>query len=118
MFERVAVAVVEGDGDEAALAGGAVEPPPGLVHGNDVDIGLAERGEHRIEKGRRDFETTLRLEGFVMRRQHPVEGEDRAHSGKEGPRQAVRAGEIEGLEAGSDGPSSHVRHGMLLVLTA
>ena len=36
-----------------------------------------------------------------------MEGEDGAEPGEERPRQPVRAGEVKGLETGSDGPPSH-----------
>ena len=118
MVEHIAVAIVEGDGDEAALGRPTVEPPPRLVHGDDVDTGALERVEHRIEKVRRDFQAAERLERLVMGRQDAMEGEDGAEPGKERPRQPMRAGEIKGVETGSDGPLSHDRHDTLLMLAA
>ena len=62
MLQIVAIAVVEGEADEAAAEIALGQPPMHLVERDDVGVGAPQPGEHVVEKLRRDFEQPVRLE--------------------------------------------------------
>jgi len=95
IFEIVAIAVVEGEADEAPLVL-LLEPPHRLVDRHHVEAGLLHLVEHGVEEIGGDFEDAVRRErlGRVLRGAYLVQREDEPHAFGIGGEQAVRAGMV------------------------
>ena len=95
VFEIVAIAVVEGEADEAPLVLLA-QPSHRLIERYDVEPRLLYLVEHRIEEVRRYLEDAIGRERLVRLgfRAHLVQGENEPNPLRIGSEQAVRAGVI------------------------
>ncbi len=79
MLDIVAVAIVEGERREGPPGRGA-QPAGDVVHRHDVPALMPEFAEHRIEKGRLDFEPAMRVERGRLVRADMMKHQDRAQS--------------------------------------
>ena len=96
----IAIAVVEGEDDEAAPEIAFREAPVGLVERYDLIVGDADGSQQVVEEFRRDFEVQIRLEPVGARRTHMMEGQDRADAGHESRRNAMEPGGVNCVQAG------------------
>jgi hypothetical protein len=98
----VAIAVVEGEADEAPLEIALRHAAVHLVEADEVDVGAAQKLDHAGEEARRDLEQAIGLEAVrprradVMKRQNDADPADQRFQG------GVRAAEIERLQSAAD----------------
>ncbi len=100
MADRVAVALVEGEANEAPLVVFS-QAPYRFIEADDVEPSLLDLIEHGFEKFRGDLEATVRREGFLLLRPYLIEREDHARPLGIGGEQPVRAAAIEAGQGGS-----------------
>ncbi len=99
LFEIVAVAVVEGERDEAS-AGRTGQALQRFVKADDVKAPRPHPVDHGGKVLRRHLEMGVRGEGGGAPRPHPVEREDRSAPAGEGRDRAVESGHPQAVENG------------------
>ena len=81
-MQGVAVAVVEGEANEAAGEIALAQAAMHLVEADQVQIGTAQILDHAGEEARRDLKQAIGLEAVGPRRAHMVQGQDRADAAR------------------------------------
>src|SRR5262249_15598611 len=101
-FKSIAVAVVDGDADEAPREVAFGEPPVHLVEADQVEVGAPDEADHVIEEARRDLEQAVGLEAVGAWRPYVVQRQYDTDSTHERPQKMVRGTEIQCLEAAAN----------------
>ena len=114
MFEIVAIAVIEGEADEAsALA--LLQAAHGLVERDHVEVRLLHLVEHGFEEFGRDLEDAVRRKGLFRPGTHVMQGEDQPMPLGIGREQAVGARVVEPGHRGFHHLRFHTGHGTSLL---
>ncbi len=112
ILQEVAIAVVEGDADEAALEIALHQAAIHLVERDDVEVGTLQAPDHGRKKARRHLEQTVRLEGAAPGGPHVMQRQDRAYALKKRTQGHMGAAEIQGFKPCPDDcllEAAHVR---------
>ena len=110
VLQIVAIAVVEGEADEAAAEIALGHSPVHLVERDDVDVGAPQSRQHVVEELRRDFQQPVRLERVRARRPHVMQRQDRADAAEQRLQHAMCAGEVQRLQRGAQNGLLHSGH--------
>ncbi len=114
VFERVAIAVVEGQAHEAALEIVLGQAPVHLVEADDIDARAAQQFHHPGEKARRDLKQPIGLEQIGPRRAHVMERQDHAAPADKRLERIMRAGEVQRFQSAADDRLLEACHGASL----
>ena len=109
-FAIVAIAVVEGEGGEAAREMALHQPPMQFVHADNVDIARAQMAQRGAQESGVDLEVPVRLERGLAGRPHVVQHENGADARQERAQQVVRPAEIERFQPGADDVVTELFH--------
>src|SRR6202008_1866718 len=101
-FKRVAIAVVDGDADEAAPEIAFGQAAMHLVEPDNIESRVLELPDQALEEAGRHLEEAIGLEPVRAWRPHVVQREDHPDTAHERAHQGVGAAEIERLEARAD----------------
>ena len=102
VLQDVAIAVVEGEADEAAAKIARGQAAVHLVERDHVDARAAQQLDHAGQKPRRDFKEPIGLEAVGPRRPHVMHGQNGADAAHQRLQRPMRAGKIQRFQPAAD----------------